>query len=262
MSDQSRMLIALLFLISAFAPVHAENQISTRQIGENDYELTFESATVFDVEAATKLLIPTMRSICGKRGVEAGRYTFDSTKPITSAGSGEPDPSAFKLVQQIRCVDRPASSRPIREPILTDADALQDVESRVCELSKRYFQSHYARLGDDAYTALSPIAREGLDRSEPQPTAPGVAVEINIHKITIYDNIPSAPAAGVYVAADYQNSVGNIAFHCGYLMWFSKDGKEFSLGRVESGVINEEILAAIPVDDLPAVLSEMRCSMK
>lgn len=266
-SSRPKVLMAFIILSCAFGPLLAEDRITTRQTGEHDYELTFESTTVFDVTAAQRLLIPTVRSICGQRYVKAGRYTYDSDERITSE-SGDEDPSKFKLVQEIRCVDEPpASSQPARDQILTDADALRDVESKIRELSTTYFESFYSHLGNDAEAAINALAgnrppSEGLKRAVPQPTAPGTALDINIHTITIYDNTPSAPAAGVYVAADYQNSVGNVAFHCGYLMWYSEDGEEFSLGRVESGVISEKLLATISGENLQTVLNQLRCSMK
>lgn len=257
-------LMALAAFVLSAAQAYAVDRISTAKIAANEYELTIESSTLYDVETAQRLLIPAMRRACAGRFVEPGRYRFESDETLGSPQSG--DATAFKLVQKIRCVDElPAEEQVAREPILADKDALRGAELSARELSDAYFRSLYANLGNDAAAAINAMfaKREsgGLaDADEALPTAPGTVVDVNIYRITVYDNPQSAPLPGVYIAADYQNRAGNIAYHCGFLMWYSEDGSDYDLLRVETGVIGDTDLPTIPQDRLQQVLDQLRCS--
>ena len=246
------------------SPACADDRISTARIAADEYEITLESSTLYDVEAAQRLLIPAMRRACADKYVEPGRYRFESDETLGSPQSG--DAAAFKLVQKIRCVDTlPAAEQAVREPILADATALHGAEARARELSEEYFRLLYANLGNDAEAAINAMFAQRepdgqADKDVSQPTTPGTPVDINIYGITVYDNPQNAPLPGVYIAADYQNRAGNVAYHCGFLIWYSEDGVDYDLWRIETAVIGDTELPTIPQEQLQQVLEQLRCS--
>ena len=256
--------LALVFFLAALlanqiarADVEGD-RISTRQTGESSFEITLDSKTVFDVSSAIRAIVPTARELCGDREVQPGRYTFDKSEAVTGDDSGD----WFRLVQNIRCVDSvKKQATGSRTPQLkSEADAAT-VRDRVRGLSEDYFDRLYAKMGDDANAALAAVAGgENADPSALYETAAGTPVSVNLVRLTIYDNLPSAPSDGVYVAVDYDNRVGNVAHHCGYLMWHSYDTKEFKLGRIESGTLTAELSEKISEEEVSAVRKQLLCA--
>jgi hypothetical protein len=148
-----------------------------------------------------------------------------------------------------------------RTPQLEDEEAAESVRLRVLELSREYFDRLYSNMGDDAKAALAAIGgAEDSDSSAVFETAANTPVEINLYELSVYDNLPSAPADGVYVAVDYDNRVGNVANHCGYLMWHSFDAEEFTLGRIESGTLGNDLVESMSEDQVFAVRKQLRCA--
>ena len=235
-----------------------EDRISTRQTGEDSFEITLESKSVFDVPSATLRIAPTAVELCGGHYIEPGRYTFDMNQAVTGSDSED----WFRLVQNIRCVDSlPQRPQSDRTPQLEDEAAAEAVRSKVRQLSEDYFGRVYAQMGDDASAALAAMGGgEDADSSAIFATAADTPVSIDLFRVTVYDNLPSAPADGVYVAVDYDNRVGNVAHHCGYLMWHTADVEEFTLGRVESGILDDGLLESMSGDEVYAVRKQLRCA--
>ena len=129
-------------------------------------------------------------------------------------------------------------------------------------LSREYFEDMYRYMGSDAEAALNAIGNApDADPATVFPTVPGTESEINLYRITVYDNLPNAPANGIYVAVDFDNRIGNVANHCGYLMWHSIDAREFSLGRVEGGSLTEALVEPVSGADATLVRKKLRCSI-
>ena len=251
--------LASALLISGIARGQAQaDRISTRSTGEDSFEISLESETDFDLANAVRRIAPTAREICGNRAVELGRYTFEASQAVT----GDPSGDSFKLVQSIRCVDAvPGPPASVRRSQLEGEDALEAVRGIVRELSREYFDRLYANMGDDAQAALAAMGSAGgSDASAVFETEAGTPVEINLYRLSVYDNLPNAPADGVYVAVDYDNRVGNVANHCGYLMWHSPDAEEFTLSRIESGTLGEELVDSMSEDQVYAVRKQLRCA--
>ncbi len=259
------LLVFALFFGPSF-PVVAENTISAKQVSEDEFEMVLKSTSVFDIDAGTKLLVPQAISVCGKRYPKFGRYSFDKSETI-SAGDKGPSTSQFTMIQQIICMDSMSIPNKIqRQPALHNDKDRKAVRDEIQRLSEGYFRSLYANLGGDAQKAIdryfAASSKEKSAASSPEATLPNTHIDIQIYRITIYDNAPKAPADGVYVAADYQNSVGNVKYHCGYLMWHSYTGGDFKLGRIESGVISEEQFDNFSSRDFHAALVKMRCPLE
>ena len=235
-----------------------EDRISTRSTGKDTYEITLESTTVFDVSTAIQRIVPTARDLCSDRNIEPGRYTFDANQSVTGSGSGD----WFRLVQNIRCVDMVSQPVPSSRAPQLENDAAEDaVRQRVSELSEEHFARLYANMGDDANAALAAIGGgDSAASSAVFETTADTPVSINLYRLTVYDNLPSAPAGGVYVAVDYDNRVGNVAHHCGYLMWHSFDAAVFTLGRIESGTLANDLLETMSEHDVYAARKQIRCA--
>ncbi len=239
------------------------DEISSRKTGDDTYVITLKSGTVTSVAGATQRLAPKARALCGDRFAKLGRYKFEHTEPVT----GENWSGLFIMEQAVSCVDSlpedslPEKATDSRSPQLSDEQAVESVREQVRELSLDYFTKRYSHLGSDASAAFStPNANADGESDTKSPTAAGTPVEINLYQITVYDNPQNAPSKGIYVAVDYDNRVGNIAHHCGYLMWHSPDAVEFKLGRVESGTLDESLVANIAPEKIPPTLKALRCS--
>lgn len=252
-------LLGMVLATLSVANVWAENQdeISSRLTGENSYEITLKSKTAYDVATATERLLPTAEGLCRDRNVKLGRYRFETSESLTEENSED----SFSIVQNVQCVTSPPPAEPAsRVPQLADERAVSEVRRLVRELSEDYFEKRYAYLGSDASTALnSGNANANGKPPNREKTASGTSIEINLYRITVYDNPQGAPSKGVYVAVDYDNRVGNIAHHCGYLMWHSPDALEFKVGRIESGTLEESLLAKIAPENVPKTLKALRC---
>ena len=98
------------------------------------------------------------------------------------------------------------------------------------------------------------------ERIEESLEAAGSVELINVYSITVYDNPPNSPRPGLYVAADYQNSLQEGSYHCGFLVWFRGESGDFEITREETGLISYEDLKMIPEESLEDVLAQMRCN--
>ena len=256
--NKRNLLAAPLALIATLSlAANDQDQISSRATGENSFEITLESKNTPNLTIATRRITPTVLDLCGGLEVDFGKYEFEEYKSIT--GSGDNDSLTF--VQNIRCVS-PTLAKPkkdIRTPQLANEEATEAVRSRVRELSQQQFAEWYAHVGTDASAFInsSDLAKV---RKLAQPTVEGTPQTINLYKITIYDNPEGAPSSGIYVAVDYDNRIGNVAHHCGYMMWHSPDAVEFTLGRVESGTLGEDVMTKMDASAISTTLKALRCS--
>ena len=245
-------------VLTAQHAVADQDQISTQKIDENSFEITLLSKSVFDVAGATRRILPTAKSLCGELNVDLGRYRFEQSESVT--GSKAED--WFKLVQQLKCVAAASqkAAQP-RTPQLADDKAIEAVRNRVRELSGQHFDNMYSNLGEDASAGLQMLKDSpGRNSTSNSPTAAGTQIDIDLYRITVYDNPANAPSSGIYVAVDYDNRVGNVAHHCGYLMWHSFDAEEFKLGRIETGVLEEALTAKLSDDEIYATRKKLRCA--
>ncbi len=245
----------------------AEQDIAVKALDDNRYELSLTSGTVLENETAQVLLLPTAEELCEGLIPNFGRYRFSSAEPIAGAGENvEEPPSSFSFVQELECwaVSPPAADRAIPPAIGSDAEA-EEVKNTIRAVSIQYFtdianeryEKAYAVV-DDALRAYSTAESWEAEKRSFQSTV-GAVVSLKISRLTIYDNPPGAPEPGLYVAADFDNEYENAPIHCGYLMWFLRDGGEFRVTREESGHVTSEQLRTIPIEQVPALRQRLRC---
>ena len=57
----------------------AKNVISSKKTGEDAFEVTLNSTTLFDIDNATTLIVPVARELCGNNNIALEKYTFSKT---------------------------------------------------------------------------------------------------------------------------------------------------------------------------------------
>lgn len=255
-SMQNLLLVALLLASQTGLSESQQDVVTTEKTGEDTFLVTLKSTTIFDVPtAATKIRI-VANDLCGDKKASLEKYRFEKNETVEGDGSND----WFQMEQNVRCQDSTNQPKTARTPLLKTEAAENAVREKVSSLSKDYFERLYANMGDNAEAALAARSkRSSSDKSAIFETVEGTPVNINFYRISVYDNLPSSPAEGIYAAVDYDNRIGNVAHHCGYLIWHSYDATDFSLGRVETGTLPEELLKKIPDDQLPSVLKQLRC---
>ncbi|HET6629696.1 MAG TPA: DUF4019 domain-containing protein [Woeseiaceae bacterium] len=254
-------------LALAFGSTLVESDIAVKRLASDRFELTLTTTTVLDVGLAQAMLTPTAESLCPNQQAEFGRYRFTTRDNVGQ----DADPNAqnsFELIQEVSCVDEitvPDNDTP--SPASTDSADYQRLKQHIHSMTRRYFDAVYSGEYGKAYDFMSPEMQsfrgyeEWAAQMDTFRDEAGPVVTINIHKITVYDNPANAPTPGLYIAADYQNSLRNAPYHCGYLMWFrAGDSGEFQIIREESGVLTDKNLNQIPEKDHEHVLAELRCN--
>ena len=246
--------------LSAFSAqfASAKNVISSKKTGENAFEVTLRSTTIFDIDNATTLIVPVAQELCGNSNIALEKYTFSKTETI-----GESNPEdAFQMVQNVKCNVAPRQNlASARTPQLNSEAAIEAARNKVRVLSTKYFDRLYSNVGDNALAALESAKKGGPNNPAIFETALGTEININLFRLSVYDNLPSSPQDGIYIAADYDNRVGNVAHHCGYLVWHSWDGEEFSLGRTESGTLPSKLQETMSKDQIESALKQLRCAI-
>jgi len=137
----------------------------------------------------------------------------------------------------------------------------------IMKLSEEYFNNLAAQKYDTAYSsissALKQISSEELWAEDKQKfrQLSGEVSLVNITKVTVYENLASAPLPGTYIAADYYNKFTNVPIHCGYLVWYKPDSskEKYKIVREESGYITKRQLAQLPIGKLPEVEKGLQC---
>ena len=238
-------------------------EIDIETLGENRFELTLTSEAALEIDAALTLLLPTAQELCKDLNPNFGRYRFTGTEPLAGENAAE---SSFVFIQELECstAGRSAEQRTLSPTIDSEAEA-EEVTNRVRTMSIEYLTDVANERYEKAYAAIDGRLRafstaeswEAEKRSF--RAAVGALIEIRISRITIYDNPQDAPEPGLYVAADFDNEYENAPIHCGYLMWFLRDGREFRISREESGHVTAQQLSTIPIEQVPALRQSMRC---
>lgn len=238
----------------------APPDVQVRPIGEGAYELTLRTTRASEVEAAQVQLMPMAWSLCGDKPARLGRYTFERLEPLT----GPQGPVELVLRQQVHCGQQdpePAAT----PPVVTDEVARTALVDHLQALTLQFFDHQDQGRFEQAYAMLSPGWGEistaeawAASRADFRARS-GPLVEMQIKKVTWYDNPPDAPAPGVYVAFDYSGRTERFPIYCGYLVWHQQRKGDFLLAREEFGYLDGASLAGITPSDLPAARAGIGC---
>lgn len=255
--------VAIAIVLLSTTPAVGDDAVTVEEVASGQFELTLISNTVLEISSAQARLIPVAQALCADKYPEFGHYEFESSEQ--SPGS---DGSAnFKIVQQVACVGAiPSREVGDRESFISGLNEEHAVVARVQSLSDSYFADIYSSNYERAYALLSVEMQsyrtfdEWTALMDKIRTDGGPVSAINVHTITIYDNPPNAPEPGLYVAADYQNSLEKAPYHCGFLLWFRGQSGEFRITREETGLLTYEILEQFPKEDHADLLDQMKCT--
>jgi hypothetical protein len=245
--------------IAAFCQL-APPDVQVRPMGEGAYELTLRTTRAPDVAAAQAELMPTAQTLCGADPAQLGRYSFERLEPLTGAKG----PVELKLRQEVHCGQRtPEALAP--PPVVIDAAEKAALVDRLHALTSQFFELQDHGRFEQAYAMLTPglMAISAADawvaaRKDFRARA-GRLLDLQIKKVTWYDNPPDAPEPGVYVAFDFSGRTERFPVYCGYLMWQQQTGGDFLLARDESAHLDEAALARISPSDLPTARANLGC---
>lgn len=121
-----------------------------------------------------------------------------------------------------------------------------------------------ARYGD-AYAMLS----EGMKAAAPFEDwreaarrfgeKAGTVRDRRITRLSWYVDPPSAPAPGLYVAADFSADFADLEFVCGYVVWHREADGAWRVVREEQNILDRADARAVNALDRPRLRERMGC---
>lgn len=235
--------------------------------GKGVYRLTLTATGTSDVSVGQQLLGPTASRLCRDKYPAFGKYTFHADESIAKpAAAGS---TRLVLTQEIACAaDAPStpSASPVpprqaRRPNPRDQAAAVGVFTKYLSgKDSGDYPRSYGLLSQSMKDAIS--AENWQNASRHFNTLAGRVISREVRRITWYDNPPSAPKAGVYVAIDYSSAYRNVDLHCGYVILYLVTPGSFEVAREEVGYLDRETAKSIPAADLPAWAEKLGCVPK
>lgn len=173
--------------------------------------------------------------ICAGRYPHLGRYRFEGTETLTGEARGQ---ARFEVQQELECMDAPPAEVAADTGPADWQPSAQDVRL-ITELTMRYFAlldagntAEATRLWSaDQQAEMSPERLEQLRTFRREAGRPG---DHQIRALTWYVNPENAPRPGIYAAADYERRYSELAFNCGYLIWFREAEGRYVIVREET----------------------------
>ena len=216
-----------------------------------------------EIDQAQTLIYPRAVESCNGKQPLFGKYAFDSSEPIAQ-GSGA---SSFAFQQEIQCTNETAVAELPKQLEITAAQeetiksaAEQMTEQFLSALESDQFKKAYDML-DSGLKDLAEFQSWESKKSDYYGESLGNLITRDIWRITLYNNPPNSPKAGLYIAADYENSYENSSIHCGYVMWYLPEptSDEYSIMREEFGEITEDSLKSSSKENLQDIRKQFGC---
>lgn len=252
----------LLFVATAY-PVIAGEEVAVRQLGDAAYELTLKASESLEIAAGQAQLKPTAQKLCGKNQVAFGRYSFARQEPVDPASAKTP--GGLLLRQEIRCgstePEKSATVLPAKERPSTPEEDQKQVEALTYQYLKAKDSGDFAKAYGffaDSMKATAPQESWSNDAKKFSALS-GPVTSRRIRKITRYDNPPSAPRPGVYIAADLVSQFQNMDVHCGYVVWHGQPDGSFRVIREEANYISKATQQRMTPEQLTAFKAGARC---
>lgn len=253
---------ALLFMAAA-CPAIAGEEVAVRQLGNAAYELTLKASEPLEIAAGQARLGPTAQKLCGENQVTFGRYSFARQEPVDPTSSKAPGQLALR--QEIRCgqvAPEKAAAAPstMKQPSTPEEDQKQ-VEALTYQYLKAKDSGDFARAyGFFADSMKATVSQESWSAAQKEfNTLSGPVTSRRIRKITRYDNPPSAPRPGVYIAADLVSQFQNMDTHCGFVVWYGQADGSFQAIREEANYINRATQQRMTPEQVTAFKASARC---
>ena len=182
-----------------------------------------------------------------------------ASEPVDGEGLEE----SFVLVQDFECGgnERREDRLPSRE-----LDELERSEiERVARA--RTVAYHEALAAGDHRTALAMLpasspstaaAEEWRKGQAAFRATAGALAEVDVWKVTVYVDPPSAPEPGIYVATDLEVHYENLTV-CGYFIWLEGPDGTLRVTRTDTGTLLADVVSEMSDSQLAKVKSNFRC---
>lgn len=252
-----------LLLMAAAYPAIAGEEVAVKRLGNAEYELTIKAGQPLEIAEGQAQLRPTAQKLCGEKQVAFGRYSFARHEPVDPASSKAP--GELVLRQEIRCgsatPEKAAAISPAMKRPSTPEEDQKQVETLTYQYLKAKDSGDFAKAYSffaDSMKATAP--QESWSSAEKKFNAlSGPVTSRRIRKITRYDNPPSAPRPGVYIAADLVSQFENMDIHCGYVIWYGQPDGSFQVIREEANYINRATQQRMTPEQVTAFKASARC---
>jgi hypothetical protein len=255
--------IALMALIHAAPAANADSDITVKDIGNNQYELTLHTTTTVNIFEAQRELAPTAKKTCGEKEANFGHYAFEIKEPLADPVSKT---ATLTLTQTIRC----GSADPPTIPQTTSApDGWKPSTSDQSQIESRTYRYYGFKDAGD-YAAAYAMFDHGMKESahfdswasnaRSQNIKAGRVLKRQILKITWYKDPPSAPEPGIYAAADFSGQFENDPIYCGYLAWHRAADGNYRIIREEENFIDKGTIAKMNETEVKALAAKFGCS--
>lgn len=244
---------------------NAAAEMTVEVIGhtENSYTLMLTHDSILGAGQAQQALLPAAQQLCGENSPKFGKYDFSGREMLDPGDSSKDGGESFVFVQEVICGARHEAVRP--EVSLSESERREATES-VLELSRFYLDS--LEKGDYrvAYSMLSEYLQDAnpfdvwRDEKQAFQIAAGGLLERDVWNITVYDNPPTAPSPGIYVAADYETVHEEVPFQCGALVWLRQPDGLYRIVSIEEGHLDKSVADRLTQAQIQEVRKKMlRC---
>lgn len=252
-------LVAVAVLAAFLVPAAADPVIQVTGQSDGSFQLTLTVEEVIGVGEGQQLLLPTAVQLCDGLAPRLGTYEFTTSEAV----DGQASRDSFVLVQNIECggTGRAQDQPPSRE--LGEEERLE-IE-RVARA--RTVAYHKALADGDDRQALamfpgfslsaSPNEAWGKEQAEFRATA-GALGKVDVWRVTVYVDPPSAPEPGIYVATDLEVSYENLIV-CGYFIWLEGPDRTLRITHRDVGQITADVASSISGSQLAKIRSDFRC---
>ena len=240
----------------------ADSDITVKDIGNNQYELTLHTTTTVNILDAQIQLAPTAKRTCGEKQPLLGHYAFEISQPLSGTTNKAP---TLALTQTIRCgletppsIPQTANAPDGWKPSATD-------QSQIETQTYQYYSAKDAGQYADAYEMFDRGMKETSHfdnwsaHAQSQNTKAGHILSRRVIKITWYKDPPSAPEPGIYAAADFAGQFENDPIYCGYLAWHRGSDGTYRIVREEENFIDKGSIANMAQKELRALTTKFGC---
>ena len=245
----------------------AEERVAVTDHGGGHYTLTTTLAETVDPSHGQLAVVPTAEALCGDLHSHYGRYRFESTAPVVVPAQAQAT-AQLRYSQDIQCLDTPEAAAPTPANPVPPAPVTPPGEADAALIQRRTAEYLRAKVAADAgatYAMLSESMRsygspaEWVAARNTFNAKAGAGAVPTVLRLSWYDNPPSAPTPGRYVAADYRVDYPSTAFTCGYVVWLLQADGNYLVVREEEGRMTPDIMATLTPEQRLAVRAQLQC---
>ena len=251
-------------MISYTVPAATTNSdITIKDVGNNQYELTLQTTTIVNILDAQVELRPAAKRTCGDREVHFGHYAFTASQPLSGPSSKA---TTLTLTQIVRCGSEASPSIPQTTSAPDEWKPSKSDQSEIETQTYRYYGAKDAGKYADAYAMFDQGMKEATHfdswaaNAQSQNAKAGHVINRRIIKITWYKDPPSAPEPGIYAAADFSGRFENDPIYCGYLAWHRGADGSYRIIREEENYIDKGTVAKMSQVEVEALAAKFGCT--